>query len=309
MTSYYPWFRSRTVTVLIPLVWLFGATLVGALLGVPLHGWWSDAPGALPKTVRWLSLIGLLSAVIAAARSRWGTDWLRLAGTGVSSRAAMFEGLSVGVLMLASLIAVLIGLHIRVLDSARLIALPALVALAGKALLTAIVVAVLEEYLFRAILLGWLARRLALITAIPISAAYYAALHFVGWKIAMTADMTGWSAGLQLLPYAYAAVFSGSHGPALASLFVAGVLLGLIRATRPAGLAYCIGMHLGWVWVIKATHGVSRVDEHSPLVAWIDRYDGVTGWLAVLWLLGFTGFWISRLPAAAYARLHTVNHV
>ncbi|HEU4515726.1 MAG TPA: hypothetical protein VFR77_00350, partial [Steroidobacteraceae bacterium] len=56
----------------------------------------------------------------------------------------------------------------------------------------------------------------------------------------------------------------------------------------------CIGLHMGWVCVIKATLAVGIEVEPPPVPHLVSRFDGYTGWLVAAWA--------TILIAAAHSR-------
>ena len=61
-----------------------------------------------------------------------------------------------------------------------------------------------------------------------------------------------------------------------------GLMLAFVRR-RTGAIAACIGLHMGWVWVIKSTLAVSREVEPSAYAHLVSRFDGYTGWLVAAW--------------------------
>jgi hypothetical protein len=80
-------------------------------------------------------------------------------------------------------------------------------------------------------------------------------------------------------------------------------LLALARR-RTGAIAACIGLHMGWVWVIKATLAVSREVEPSAFSPLVSQFDGYTGWLVASWalLLMLVAHWRGWLAAPAAVR-------
>ena len=46
---------------------------------------------------------------------------------------------------------------------------------------------------------------------------------------------------------------------------------------------WLLGLHMGWVCVIKATLAVGTEVEPSPLPHLVSRFDGYTGWMVAAW--------------------------
>jgi uncharacterized protein len=161
----------------------------------------------------------------------------------------------------------------------------AMVMLAAKGLGRGLIVALVEETLFRGALQGALqrqgARRLA-IFAIP---ALYSAAHFIGRPVArLTDDVNAWS-GFTVL-HGFFASFSDPLriADAFIALYFVGLLLALIRQ-RWGDIAGCIGLHAGFVAVILVFR---KVSSPAPVNDWsflVGSFDGLLG----LWIAALTG--------------------
>ena len=116
----------------------------------------------------------------------------------------------------------------------------------------AVVVAVMEEILFRGGMFGGLRKFFYWPLALFVSSMIYALVHFL-----QRADFTGavnWHSGLVLLPRMLGG-FADFHAlvPDFFNLTLAGVLLGLAYQ-RTGNLYFSIGLHAGWVFWLK-TYG------------------------------------------------------
>ncbi len=72
-----------------------------------------------------------------------------------------------------------------------------------------------------------------------------------------------------------------------------GLLLGLIRY-RTVRIAECIGIHAGWVMVVKMLRQTTYPNAEASWSFMIGSYDGV------VWLLA--GLWFSTLAIAYFVR-------
>ena len=79
----------------------------------------------------------------------------------------------------------------------------------------------------------------------------------------------------------------------LLALFAAGVFLSLVRL-RTGNIAQCIGIHAGWVLVIKVTKSISTVNYESGWGFLVGTYDGVIGFMGFAWLclLSISYYWL-----------------
>jgi membrane protease YdiL (CAAX protease family) len=113
----------------------------------------------------------------------------------------------------------------------------------------AVVVAMLEELVFRGALFGLLRRAMPWPAALIASSIVYSAVHFI--QKAETAMPVQWYSGLSLL---WAML---CHPPALIpaflTLFVAGAILAL-SYQRTGALYFSIGLHAGWIFWLKSYH-------------------------------------------------------
>ncbi|HEX5398658.1 MAG TPA: CPBP family intramembrane glutamic endopeptidase, partial [Verrucomicrobiae bacterium] len=144
---------------------------------------------------------------------------------------------------------------------------------------TAVVVAILEEILFRGGIFGGLRRVLYWPFALAISSAVYAIVHFL--QHAELASPVVWSSGLVMLPKMLAG-FVNFHAlvPGFFSLTLAGVLLGLAYQ-RTGNLYFSIGLHAGWIFWLKI-YGLLTVQIPQTSIWFWGTGKMTDGWLAFL---------------------------
>jgi membrane protease YdiL (CAAX protease family) len=124
------------------------------------------------------------------------------------------------------------------------------------------------------------------------TALVYSAVHFLA-RARIPADEVALDSGLSLLGRALA--HFADPLPVLdsfATLLLVGLLLAWVRR-RTGAIATGIGLHMGWVWVIKSTTAVTRVDTDASWSFLVGSFDGYTGWLVAGWalLLVALGWW------------------
>ena len=160
------------------------------------------------------------------------------------------------------------------------------------AALSAAVVAVLEEMLFRGGVFGALRRVFHWSIALVVSSMIYAIVHFL--ESAKHDGAVTWMSGLELLPRML-------HGftnweqivPGFFNLTLAGALLALAYQ-HTGNLYFSIGLHAGWIFWLKSYRALTA--DVSGANAWFwGTGKMIDGWLAFmilsLMLLAFT-----RLP-------------
>ena len=158
--------------------------------------------------------------------------------------------------------------------------------------LTAAVVGVLEELIFRGALFGALRRAYGWTAALLGSSAVYAVVHFF-----QTAESTGsvtWSSGLELLlrlvlGFAQPALLL----PGVITLTLAGAILAL-AFQRTGNLYFSIGLHAGWIFWLRFYVVMTDLRPGAPTWFWGTGrlYDGCLALLA----LGAAGLVVWKLP-------------
>jgi membrane protease YdiL (CAAX protease family) len=144
-----------------------------------------------------------------------------------------------------------------------------------SATLTAVIVAVLEEFIFRGALFGLLRRGLSWPAALIVSSAVYSAVHFI--KKAESAPVVEWYSGFSLL---WAML---SHPPAMMPAFLTLLVAGSILALayqRTGALYFSIGLHAGWIFWLKSYHFLFRTSGVHPSFWGTDTL--IDGWLSFL---------------------------
>jgi membrane protease YdiL (CAAX protease family) len=156
-------------------------------------------------------------------------------------------GLLLGLVMLAVAAGTAIGSGDRIL--APNLTLHKIIGTIFNATAAAIVIAPVEELLFRGGIFGGLRKAFYWPLALVASSLIYALAHFL--QRAEPAGPVGWNSGLLLLPRLLGG-FADFHAlaPAFFTLLLAGVLLGL-ACQRTGNLYFSIGLHAGWIFWLK----------------------------------------------------------
>jgi membrane protease YdiL (CAAX protease family) len=201
-----------------------------------------------------------------------------------------FGGLTLGFFSLAVVAGMAIDLGDRVLVTD--LTAHKIVGTIFGAIGTAMVVAVLEEILFRGGLFGGLRRMLYWPIALAISSAVYALVHFL-----QRGEITGaiaWDSGLILLPQMLRG-FVDFHAfvPGFFNLMLAGILLGLAYQ-RTGNLYFSIGLHAGWIFWLKIYGAFTFGPMHNASWFW-GGGKLIDGWLA-FFVLAATLFIFKFLP-------------
>jgi hypothetical protein len=147
-----------------------------------------------------------------------------------------------------------------------------------SATLAAVIVAVLEEVLFRGALFGLLRKAIPWPAALVVSSTVYSLAHFIAkaeWALPVR-----WSSGLMLL-----GEMVNHHPPlvpAFFTLFVAGAILALAYQ-RFGTLFFPIGLHAGWIFWLKACRLIFR--QTGPARSFWGSDNLIDGWLSLFILI------------------------
>jgi membrane protease YdiL (CAAX protease family) len=146
---------------------------------------------------------------------------------------------------------------------------------------TAVVTALLEELLFRGAFFGALRKAVPWVLALVLSSAFYAFMHYFDSTKGITGPIT-WLSGLQLLPLMFGNL-GNLHAavPGVFNLTLAGMLLAWAYQ-RTGNLYFSIGLHMGWIFWVKAYAIVTAMPPTADIWLWgSGRMAIVNGWVAL----------------------------
>jgi len=194
-------------------------------------------------------------------------------------------GFGAGILIMIPLLALMLGLEIRVPAGD----LQRILTAAGPAffdgLVSGILVGLIEETFFRGAMYTEVERESRIWWAILLTSALYAVVHFVDTKYRIPVEELNWWSGFVILGHSFDTFTQPSRIiDSLLALFAVGIFLACSRASS-GHIAYCIGLHAGWVTAIRVAH---RTSHENPDSAWswmIGSFDGIIGYLAFAWLI------------------------
>jgi membrane protease YdiL (CAAX protease family) len=150
-------------------------------------------------------------------------------------------------------------------------------------LLIALLVASLEEFIFRLWLLDLLRSKTTESLAIITSAAYFSLLHFLKAPAAAFHQPVTIADGWMALLSSYSQLLKFEYPGTMLALFLAGCLLALIKL-RYRSLLLVIGIHTGWIFCIKTTKVFSNSNPATLKVDFLVGQDGIIGYLTAGWL-------------------------
>jgi len=276
-------------------LYLCACLVLGALLTYPLMqtGWIAYNPHrVMGRLAQVLILLGLWPFLKAMCLND-----SRALGYAVSRPRflnALWRSWLLGVALLWVLVLTLLLLEIRLPAGAANGRLPGLVAMSIRALITGLLIGLLEETFFRGALYSAIRRTGGAGPAILWSSILFTLIHFMKPHALPEDTALDWLETWQLFVRVFTDAFQWRHLDSMTALFLVGVFLGLVRE-RSGHIGWCIGLHAGWVFVIQVIRRLT--DGHpSPDAPWVwlvGDYDGVIGWLAAGWIgLLALGLWL-----------------
>ncbi len=162
------------------------------------------------------------------------------------------------------------------------------------ATLSAVVVAMVEETLFRGGIFGGLRRVFPWRIALVASSIIYAITHFMFLDSAKHEGTVTWRSGLDLLPHMLRGFTNWEQIiPAFFNLTLVGVLLALAYQ-RTGNLYFSIGLHAGWIFWLKS-YGALTADVAGANARFWGTGKMIDGWLALA-VLSLTLVVFIRLP-------------
>ena len=243
------------------------------------------------RTLQCVAIIGLVPLM-----GRLGLN--SKAGWGYNVRFSKFwtdllAGLAFGIVSLSVIALTLFLLRVRVTDPDFEVNAVLVLGLLGEALLAGLLVALIEETWFRGALHSALRAISGPLVAVVATATLYSAVHFMRPEIEFLPVEVGWQSGFLAVIATFKAFAATVSIDSFLALVAVGVLLSLVRL-RTGTLAQCIGVHAGWVLVIKVFRKVTDLDHTSQWAFLVGDYDGTIGYLALgyLLVLGLVYYWM-----------------
>jgi uncharacterized protein len=254
------------------LAYFIGIVVLGALMAPPLY--WAGQALAARGVLRFLGETEFQKffnrgMLVAAVVLIWPTiRWLNISGRsdlGLEPDGGWLRRLVSGFVISGAMVAILAGGYIagEVYRWKKVLAWEKM----PQLLLSATVVALLEEALFRGGILGLFRRSLRPWTAIVWTSAIFAAVHFLKPDNAVTVANVHWLSGFEMVPH----VFHQFSEPTLllagfTTIFVLGLMLADVTV-RTRSLWMGIGLHAGLVFVkMSFSKFTKREEAHLPWI-------------------------------------------
>jgi uncharacterized protein len=290
--------------------WFIGAILlaglIGALLAYPAYELTSTfASWAFHRVASRVAMLVLIAELVWLCR-RLNLRRARDFGYGLPWRrflklSAMWG--AIGIATAAVGAAFLLSTHLRVVspDFTPTVLNFARIFLIG--LSSGVAVALLEETVIRGAMHTAIERESGPWTAALLTAPLFAVLHFFA-KTRIAPEDVGWGSGFELVLRS----FSPLAQPALVfdsflSWLIVGLILSLTRVLT-GNIAVAIGLHAGWVIVLRMLQEGTNSAEAPQYAFWVGRFDGLLGYWLLPWGICIAiALWLSRGQWVPPARL------
>jgi membrane protease YdiL (CAAX protease family) len=266
-----------------PLLVLLTALILSCTLGYFIVLGIGDAIPFRQILTRSTQLFLVLSIFPIMAYLKVNKEELGFAPIGVLSK-QLLQGFGLGFIVLIPVLVVLYVLKITVYKG-QFWTVGLMINAMTMNLLVALLISVIEETLFRGIVLVGLKRKLPVIAAIILTSTYYAGLHFLSIKTNLAVQDITITSGFLMLGEAVGNLFRLASVPAFFALLMVGIFLGVLRTQKKISLGLCIGCHTSWVWLIKMNKKLFNTDFSAQYHYLVSSYDGIIGPLVGGWIM------------------------
>lgn len=266
-----------------PLLVLLTALILSCTLGYFIVLGIGDSIPFRQILTRSTQLFLVLSIFPIMAYLKVNKEELGFAPIGVLSK-QLLQGFGLGFIVLIPVLVVLYVLKVTVYKG-QFWTVGLMINAMTMNLLVALLISVIEETLFRGIVLVGLKRKLPVIAAIILTSTYYAGLHFLSIKTNLAVQDITISSGFLMLGEAVGNLFRLASVPAFFALLMVGIFLGVLRTQKKISLGLCIGCHTSWVWLIKMNKKLFNTDFSAQYHYLVSSYDGIIGPLVGGWIM------------------------
>ncbi len=266
------------------------ALIIGAIISYPVYlflaNWFEpEFEGVASRIV----LLTVLILIFFAVKIFGIQSWQDI-GYGANKKEFwknLLVGIGLGILIMSPVIAGLLLTKNRVLVVDWDWSLTRFLPLALTALVSGLLISLIEETLIRGAMLTVIQRQSSIFFAIISTSFIYAFIHFIEPEVKIDPNDITWDSGFILLQSAFSLFSSPTNiFDSFIALFLAGALLAIIKV-RTNKLSICIGIHTGWVFIIKIFRKITDPNMQSEYAYLTGSYDNVIGYLAAICIFIF----------------------
>jgi uncharacterized protein len=289
--------------------WFLGsillAGLIGASIAYPAYELTSSfANWAFHRVASRIAMLVLVAELVWLCRHLnlrtkrdfgYGLPWRRFLGQSLLWGAVGVATASVGA-------AFLLFTHLRIMNAEFIPSAANFARILLVGVGSGISVALIEETVFRGVMHSSIERESGPWMAALLTAPLFAVLHFFA-KVRIPAADIGWGSGFDLLVRSFAPL---GHPALVFDSFVSWLVVGLILSlTRvlTGNIAVAIGLHAGWVVVLRMLQQSTASGSSPAYAAWVGRFDGLLGYWLLPWGVAIAAvLWLTRASWVPYAR-------
>ena len=289
--------------------WFLGsivlAGLIGACLAYPAYELASTfSSWAFHRVASRIAML-VLALLLAILCRHLGLRQKRDFGYGLPRRRFIKVSLlwgAAGMVTAAAGAAFLADTHLRVTDPGFVASASGFVHILLVGLMSGISVALVEETVFRGAMHTAIERESGPWAAALFTAPLFAVLHFFA-KARIPAETLSWGSGFDLLLLSFAPL---SHPSLVLDSFLSWLAVGLILSlTRvlTGNIAVAVGLHAGWVVVLRMLQQSTVSGDAPAYSAWVGRFDGLLGYWMLPWGAAIAAtLWYGRAAWVDYAK-------
>ena len=280
------YYNRKMTRVLFFTIYILFFALISSLLFTILYMQFDEQPIlALNKAIKYGAIL-LCGIFIIPALKLLKINDRRLLGYSEPRVLFLFhimKGFLLSILLMMPLIFLYDYLEIRIINNINLIVFDtSFLRILIYTVSISLIISIIEESYFRGIMIEKKNNIVTLSLIIGFSSLIYSLFHFI--KIPLIIDENiFWYTGLIELLYTLTHFFRNIYLDSAMTLFIFGILLGIIRVRRQS-ISYCIGMHAGFIFLIKTFKQNSSVNYNSTYNSFLSSHDQFTGNLATMWI-------------------------
>jgi membrane protease YdiL (CAAX protease family) len=217
----------------------------------------------------------------------FGLPWRRFVRTAV-----LWSGVGIASAVLGA--AFILAAGLRGLDPHFVSTPGAVLRVVFNGIASGVAVALFEETLARGAIHTAILRESGAWVATFVTASLFAILHFFA-KASIPTDELAWRSGFDLLARSFAPLENPARVlDSFLAYFAIGLVLSLTRVLTGA-IAVAIGLHAGWVLVLRIMQQCTVRTASPDYDVWLGRFDGLVGYWMLPWaaILGL-GLWLTR---------------
>tara|TARA_R110002072_G_scaffold21902_5_gene77169 strand:- start:4 stop:882 length:879 start_codon:yes stop_codon:yes gene_type:complete len=277
------------------------AFFVGAIAAYPLKLLLDPVLGlAFRKYLTYATLISglIISGVYLQLYNSLSFKAFGYSGKSLKFLNSMFNGFIYGMIIMLIIEVLLLLLGIHEIDTSRSITMASIAERIAKALLAGLLIGLVEESIFRGALFTGLYKQTGAVITVFFSSLVYSTVHFIRYRDLPADTDISWLTGISMMPEAFRRFHEWSIVDYFLTLFIFGVLLGLLRL-KHRGIAACIGVHAGIVMLIKLADYFTNRTHNSNYDYLVSQYNSTFGWISFAVILLFTVFYLLKLNASS----------